>query len=123
MLHRLGPAQNRQELEKGHGNTVGWHPLSFQLLTVSVYAELAHKTPATEALAKQPKMLSRTAPASAPEKRKALGRANENTPVPGKSSGRPAMDVATEVKQLRQLCTLLRAELAAQRKKVTDGCI
>ena len=28
------------------------------------------------------------------------------------------MDSATEVKKLRQLCTLLRAELAAQQRKV-----
>ena len=63
-------------------------------------------------------MFSRKTPASAPEKRKALGSFDENTPLPGKSSGRPAMDPATEVKQLRQLCTLLRAELASQQTKV-----
>ena len=40
--------------------------------------------------------------------------------MPGKLSGRPAMDPASEIKQLRQLCTLLRAELAAQCSEVTS---
>ena len=74
-----------------------------------------------DAPAKKLRTFSRKTPASAPEKRRALGTADENTSVPGKSSDWPAMDPATEIKQLRQLCTLLRAELAAQSSKVTSS--
>ena len=74
-----------------------------------------------DAPAKKLRTFSRKTPASAPEKRRALGTADENTSVPGKSSDWPAMDPATEIKQLRQLCFLLRAELAAQSSTVTSS--
>lgn len=86
--------------------------------SLAVHSEPSHKTRATEPPAKKAHTGSKKAPASAPEKRKALGCADENTSAPGEAPGRPGMDPATEVKKLRQLCTLLRAELAAQQSKV-----
>ena len=88
------------------------------------HAEASHKTPATEPPAKKAKKSASTkAPATAPVSCRALAAADENTPAPGKSARRPAMDPATEAKKLRELCVLLRAELAAQRTKVASSSL
>ena len=92
------------------------HIVSQRVPVAGVHAGLAHSTPVGNALAKRAKTGLGKAPASAPEKRRALGSADENTPVPGGAARRPAKDPAVEI---RQLGTLLRAELTAQRNKVT----
>ena len=66
---------------------------------------------------------SNKAPATAPVSRRALGAADENAPAPGEPARRPAMDAVTEAKKLRELCVLLRAELAAQRTKVASSAL
>ena len=97
----------------------GQRIVSQRVPVAGVHAGLAHSTPVGNALAKRAKTGLGKAPASAPEKRRALGSADENTPVPGGAARRPAKDPAVEIRQLRKLCTLLRAELTAQRNKVT----
>ena len=83
-----------------------------------VHAGHSHKTPATELPAKKARSRPEKVPASAPAKHNVLAAAEENTPVASAAAGRTPMEPATEAKKLRQLCKLLRAELAA---KVTSA--
>ena len=75
---------------------------------------ISDKTPATQLPAKKAKSKADKSPAFASTKNNVLATAKENTPIASAAAGQTPMDPATEAKKLRQLCRLLRAELAAK---------
>ena len=79
-----------------------------------VHAGHSHKTPATELPAKKARSRPEKVPASAHAKHNVPAAVDGIAPVATTAVGRTPMEPATEAKKLRQLCKLLRAELAAK---------